>query len=92
MPSHSGLDGNEMVDFLNRVVFRSEQQSRHGIEVKQIETSLFFSEAKSSIRVHCTEKWNHLYKTYLLAIIIDSYLLIYHFHITLNAKKFLGSN
>ena len=45
-----------MNDFLTKVVCRSEQQPRHGIEVKQIETSLSFSETKSLIRVHCTAK------------------------------------
>ena len=64
MPSHSGINGNEMADFLIKVVFKSEQQTRRGIEVKQIETSLSFAEANSLIRVHCTEKWNHHYKAY----------------------------
>ena len=45
-----------MADFLTKVVFGSEKQLRHGIEVKQIKTSLSFAETKSLIRVHCTEK------------------------------------
>ena len=40
--SHTKTDGNAMADYLTSVVFRSAQQSTNGIEIKQIETSLFF--------------------------------------------------
>ena len=46
----------EMNDFLAKVVFRSEQQPRHGIKVKQIEKSLSLSEVESLIHMHCIEK------------------------------------
>ena len=51
VPKHSVIDGNEMADFLTKVVVRSKEQPRHRIEIKQIETSLFFSGAKSLVRV-----------------------------------------
>ena len=53
-----------MVDFLTKIVFRSEQQSTNKIEIKQIETYLSFLVTKSLVRVHCTEKWNRNYQTY----------------------------
>ena len=54
--NHLGANGNEFADFLPKVVFRSEQQPRHKIKVKQIEKSLSFLETKSLIHVYCTEK------------------------------------
>ena len=78
-----------MADLITKVVFRSEQRPRHGIKIIQIKTSLFFSETKSIVRVHCTRKWNLHYKAYPAGDhYINPYFLIYHFRKTLNAKNF----
>ena len=66
-----------MADFLTNFIFRSELQPRHGIEVKQVQTSLSFSETKLYMFI-AQESGTIIINFTLLTIITDLYLLIYH--------------
>ena len=63
IPSHCKPFGNETADSLTKFVFRSNDESsvETGVQTKEIATKLSHSEAKSIIRDHCLETWNHIY-------------------------------